>query len=188
MRATSGATIAAATVVTMLISSSCGTGSSTTQAPLSNPSATQTIEVDEPFANANLDDLGHNSDLVIRARVTNLTHGITLGTDRSIRYKQYTITRTGKSGPNTAKVFVSEEVDGAPIAVENRADLTRGDEAIWALTELAKEFGTSGYVLTSSSSILPVVNGKLKVTASSPAGKEAATLQPTQVLQRLGSS
>lgn len=185
MRATKALAATAAALMTAMICSSCGNGSSTPSSEPASARPTQTIEVDEPHANASLDDLGQASDLVFRARVTKVATGLALGSDTSIAYKAYTIKSTSKDG-RTAQVYVSETVDGVPIAVENRAELGVGDEALWALTPLDPGFGAEGFVLTSSSSIFPVVDGKLKVTSSSPAGKEAATLQPAEALRRLG--
>ena len=169
--------------------SACG---SSAPRPASNvgprPAAVSTIEVDEPHGNASLDDLGRVSDLVIKAKVTAITHDVLLGQDRSMSYKQYTLKKTGKKGPSNLDVFVSETIDQVPIAVENRSEIERGQEAIWSLTKLAPEFGRSGYVLSSSSGIFPIVKDNIKVTGKSPAAHEVSRLGPDDVLERLGSN
>lgn len=199
MRTIRRATIIPA-VVMALILSSCGTNAVSREGASRSALSTiiasgdapggpaHTIEVDEPYANVSLAQLGHVSDLAVQARVIDIAHGITLGVDRSMSYRQYTIERTGESGPDSARVFVAEKINGQPIVFENQPTLSQGDEAIWVLDRIEKEFNTPGFVLTASNSIFPIKNTTIDVSHAFPAGEEASALLPAELLSQLGSS
>lgn len=155
----------------------------------SSPSVheTQTIEADEPYANASLDELGAVSDLVVRGSVTAVEHGIELGSDRGVDYKAYTVAVADAAGVEveSVRVIVSEAMDGVPITLHNRPELSVGDEAIWCLTEIAPEFGYDGYVLVSASSVFPIRDGQVVNDGDAPGALEAEELGPEGTWQRI---
>lgn len=142
----------------------------------------QVVEVDEPYANASLDELGAASDLVVRGTISSIEHGLKLGEDTGIDYKVYLVDAGSQS---TVSVVVSEAVDGVATTIEGRPELNIGDEAIWALSKLAAEFNFDGYVLVSSTSVFPTEDNSILTSTEDVAAREAAELGADGTLARL---
>lgn len=148
----------------------------------STSKGTQVVEVDEPYANASLDELGAASDLIVRGTVSAIEHGLKLGEDTTVDYKVYLVDAGSKS---PVSVVVSEAFDGVPTTVEGRPELSVGDEAIWTLRKLDAEFNFDGYVLVSSSSVFPTEGDSILTSTEDTAASEAAELGADETLARL---
>lgn len=166
-----------------------GTAACSSDDDASSPSAerTQTIEADEPYSDASLDELGSVSDLVVKGSVTAVEHGIKIGSDQGVDYRVYTVAVSDAADVKTesVRVIVSEAMDGVPVTLENRPELSVGDEAIWSLTEIAPEFDYDGYVLVSASSVFPIRDGRVVDVGDAPAALEAKELGAEETFLRL---
>lgn len=148
----------------------------------------QIAEADEPYAHSDLAELGSNADLVFQGAVESIDTGIAFEPDLDYEYKAYNVTLTEGSGPDSIRVLVTDVIDGVPITYQDRAELSVGDEAIFALNEVDPMFNFEGYHPTSNASIYPVTNQGLRSNTSYtvPSRSEAATLSPDEIRQRLG--
>lgn len=181
-------------VVVAVIMAGCGTAAEPpvtthvdTTAINSVEGSIHTIEPDEPYASVTLATLGDVSDLVIQAKVTAVKHGIVASKgDPSATGRQYTVERTGKQGPDVTYVLVTEALSGRPVTFPDQPNMEPGDEAIWVLDRIAPEFDMPGFVLTATNSIFPIVDGKIAVSSSFPAGQEATGKEPAELLRQLG--
>lgn len=148
----------------------------------------QVVEADEPYAHADLAELGDNADLVFQGEVESIDTGIAFEPDLDYEYKAYNVTLTEGDGPESIRVLVPDVIDGVPITYEDRAELSSGDEAIFALNEVDPMFDFEGYHPTSNASIYPVTaeEQRSNTAYSVPSRNEAANLSPDEIRQRLG--
>jgi hypothetical protein len=147
------------TLAVLLLGAACAGASGDESADESADEEPVTMEVNDPFAQADLATLSQASAMVVHGTVVDAEPGLRLGEDTRLRYTAFTVevdeTLAGESAQRV-RVVLSTHVDDQEIAVEGRPLPRVGDEGIWFLNPVAPEFGYDGYVLTGQTGLLLV--------------------------------
>lgn len=116
-----------------------------------------TMQVDDPFAQADMATLSQESDAVVRGTVVAADGGVRVGSSDRLLYTAFTVevdeALAGAPG-DRVEVILASEVDGRPVAIEGRPLPHVGDRGLWFLTAIAPQFQRDGYVLTGQSGLL----------------------------------
>jgi hypothetical protein len=163
-----------ATLAALVLGAACaGADDGERAAPEEEPVV---VEVDDPYAQADMATLSQASDAVVHGTVVDAEPGLRLGTGQ-LRYTAFTVevdeVLAGSSGERV-RVVLATHADGHEITIEGRPQPRVGDEGVWFLTPVAPEFGYEGYVLTGQSGLL-LVDGDEVVGGGHPGESPIAT-------------
>ena len=119
-------------IVAGLVLAACGQ-SDDSQAVMDDEAGAD-VDVDDFMPDADLEELGHASDLVVRGPVTAAEDDVQIGEDEGLGYTVFTITAEESlhgDAPDTVDVAMTTEIDGSEAAFEGRPDAQEGTDAVW---------------------------------------------------------
>jgi hypothetical protein len=143
--------------------------------PVESPD-TNYADIDGPFETAGLKEVAAAADLVVMGKVTSIRHGASIGDPETGSYAMISVSPTEVlKGRADGPIEVAFE---EYFSIEGRPMPEVGDDAIWLLSEIAREFtNTEGYVLVNSASVCMFDSaGRLKNEDRIPLLQEAAAL------------
>jgi hypothetical protein len=154
-----------------------GSGEPSSEAPSSPAESPDTnyADIDGPFETAGLKEVAAAADLVVLGKVTSIRHGVSIGDPKTGSYAMVSVSPTEVfKGRADGTIEVVYEED---FSIEGRPMPEVGDNAIWLLSEIAREFNTKGYVFVNSASVFMFDSaGRLKNEGRIPLLQEAAEL------------
>lgn len=142
----------------------CGEGGEDLSTAESRDEASMAVHLDEPYGEADIEELSSVADLVVVGEVRDVVEeDVSIDDSPNTRYDVYTVAveeeLTGRADRSEIEVILlsgigTVDVEDMRGTLEHRAIPAVGGRGIWFLDEVDPMFDRDGYVLTSSQSVL----------------------------------
>lgn len=153
-----GRLLVPAGIVVLLAAAACGGSEADDRANPRDEPEPLLMQVDDPYAQADMATLSEASDTVVRGTVTAAEPGPRVGSRQNpLRFTRFTVAVDevlGGTAGDEVQVLLTTHVNGRPATMEGRPTPEVGDEAVWFLTPTRTEASIDGYVLTGQSGLL----------------------------------